>query len=351
MKIALITDTHFGARGDSHVMLAHQSQFFNDIFFPTIDEQGVTHVIHLGDLVDRRKYINFNTSLGMKIAFFAGLEARKIKADFIVGNHDTYYKMTNDLNAYQEILGEYNIEVFTEPTEVVRDIPLLYVPWITFENEEETIQAIKTSRSDIVLGHLELQGFEMFRGAVSSIGMQSNIFNGFDQVFSGHYHHQSSQGNIMYLGAPYQMTWADAECDRGFHIFDTETRQLTFIKNPYDMFVKMYYDDTDATLSDALDIGNLDLGGSYIKVIVKAKTNPYYFDQYMTMIERMVPADVRIVEALTQQDVSQIASQAEDTQTILMHTIDALDMDVDKDSLKILLRELYTAALDIGIDA
>ena len=31
---------------------------------------------------------------------------------------------------------------------------------------------------------------------------------------------------------------------RGFHIlFDTETRELEFIQNPYEMFHKIYYDD------------------------------------------------------------------------------------------------------------
>lgn len=351
MKIALITDTHFGARGDSQMMMSHQAQFFNQTFFPTIDERGIKHVIHLGDLVDRRKYINFNTSMSMKKAFFDPLAKRGIKADFICGNHDTYFKTTNSLNAYEEILGNYNVDVFIDPTEAVVDIPLLYIPWITVENEEATLAAIKTSRAEIVLGHLELSGFEMFRGAVAAHGMQPSIFDGFDQVFSGHFHQQSSKGNITYLGAPYQMTWSDAECDRGFHILDTVTRELEFVKNPLDMFVKMYYDDSDATLSEALDIGNLDLTGVYVKIIVKNKTNPYYFDQYVSMIERMGPSDVRIVEALTQQDVSQIASQAEDTQTILMHTIDELDMEVDKDKLKLLLRDLYTEALDIGIDA
>ena len=99
----------------------------------------------------------------------------------------------------------------------------------------------------IVLGHLELVGFEMFRGSVSTHGDSPDLFGRFDLVCSGHYHHKSDTGNIHYLGSHSQFTWSDYGDDRGFHILDTETKELEFVKNPYEMFAKVWYDDRKDT--------------------------------------------------------------------------------------------------------
>ena len=59
MKYALITDTHFGVRNDSQILLEYQKKFYDEIFFPYLDKNDIKHIVHLGDLVDRRKSINF----------------------------------------------------------------------------------------------------------------------------------------------------------------------------------------------------------------------------------------------------------------------------------------------------
>jgi len=59
MKIALITDTHWGARGDSAAFAEYFNRFYYDYFFPYLSDNGITRIFHLGDIVDRRKYINF----------------------------------------------------------------------------------------------------------------------------------------------------------------------------------------------------------------------------------------------------------------------------------------------------
>ena len=62
MKIALLNDTHFGARNDSPAFLDYFMRFYNEIFFPYCKENNITTLIHLGDVVDRRKFINFKTA-------------------------------------------------------------------------------------------------------------------------------------------------------------------------------------------------------------------------------------------------------------------------------------------------
>ena len=62
MKIALLTDTHFGARNDSPAFSKYFFKFYDEVFFPYLKENNITTLIHLGDIVDRRKFINFKTS-------------------------------------------------------------------------------------------------------------------------------------------------------------------------------------------------------------------------------------------------------------------------------------------------
>ena len=54
MKIALITDTHWGVRNDNIAFIDNSKQFLSDLFFPTLEKEGIKTVVHLGDLVDRQ---------------------------------------------------------------------------------------------------------------------------------------------------------------------------------------------------------------------------------------------------------------------------------------------------------
>ena len=355
MKLALITDTHFGIRGDSAVMLDHQKTFFENIFFPTILEEDITHIVHLGDLVDRRKYINFNTLSRMKTDFLDKLVENNITMDIILGNHDVFYKSTNSLNALTELLGSYKdyINVIDSPTETDYGI---CIPWINTENEKDIKKSIKKTKQQILFGHLELKGFEMFRGQICDHGQNIKIFDKFDMVFSGHFHHKSHKENIYYLGAPYQMTWSDHGCDRGFYIFETDNRELQFIPNPYSMFTRITYNDagaTDATESlEYLDSEQHKITNAYIKIVVQTKDNPYWFDQFVTKIESFKPIDIRIIESIEfNEDNSDFVDETQDTRTILLNTIDKLDITTDKTKLKKLMSSLYTEALNIEVDA
>ena len=62
MKIALLNDTHFGCRNDSPAFIKYQNRFYDELFFPYLIENKIDTLIHLGDVVDRRKFINFNTA-------------------------------------------------------------------------------------------------------------------------------------------------------------------------------------------------------------------------------------------------------------------------------------------------
>ena len=324
MKIALIADTHWGVRSDNIAFLDMNKKFLDNIFFPLIDTMGIDTVIHLGDLVDRRKYINIQTANRLRMDFIQPIKDRKIKYHQILGNHDVYYKNTNGINSFNELYGT-QFCMYQDTTEIkIGDLPILFVPWINQSNKDQSLEVIKKSNSKVCMGHLEIEGFEMFRGSVATHGEDRLLFDRFHSTFSGHFHHRSTDGSIYYLGSHGQFTWSDYGDERGFHIFDTETLEVTFIKNPYNMFSKIFYDDKDKTNDKVLDQDFSQFAGTYGKLIVKNKENPYWFDLFCNKIEKAGLIDYQIVEDhhnLNIEDDTEITSETQSTVDIFKRYI------------------------------
>ena len=350
MKVAIITDQHFGARNDSLHFLDFYEKFYDETFFPAIDAAGITTVLILGDTFDRRKYVNFYSLQRAKKMFFGKLAARDIKVHMLVGNHDTYYKNTNDVNSPRLVLEEYeNIHVIGHPRTIQIDgTSVCMMPWICPENYTDSMETLKNTDATICMGHFEIEGFQMYRGAPSHDGLEPKMFDKFDMVFSGHYHHKSSKKNIHYLGNPYEMTWQDYDDPRGFHIFDLKTHELEFVQNPNRMFLKVVYDDKDVEIKDITSMDLSHLKTTYVKVVVVNKTNPYLFDTFINNIYQVGPIDITIAEDFTETEdlADDDVDQAEDTTTILNKYVDNLTTDLEKDRIKSLLRELYIEALN-----
>lgn len=354
MKIALINDTHAGARGDSLLFNEFFFKFWENTFFPYLRENGITHIIHLGDVVDRRKFINYVILNQWRKRFFDVLERDGITMDVIVGNHDVTYKNTNEINAMNELFDRYeNINVFTASEDMTYDgLNILLMPWINSSNYEHSMEMLKNTKAEVVFGHFEIAGFEMDRGNISHEGLDRKIFDRFDTVLSGHFHHKSTDGTITYLGNQYEITWADHGDTRGFHVFDTDTRDLTFVPNPYKMFHKITYDDTvqDFAYWKAYDFDQY--LETYVKIVVANKQNAYMFDTVLDSLYKAGVADVAVVEDFSDaaiDDDDELIDQAEDTMTILSKYVDSLTMNVDSAKLKGLMRELYVESLNVEI--
>ncbi len=350
MKIALITDQHFGARNDSIHFLDFYEKFYSGTFFPTLDGHNINTVIILGDTFDRRKYVNFYSLNRAKRMFFDELAKRNIKVHMLVGNHDTYYKNTNEVNSPELLLEDYtNLNIITSPKVITVDkTEILMMPWICAENQVESLELLKTAKADICMGHFEIEGFAMYRGMKSEEGLHRDIFKRFDFTFSGHYHHKSNSGGIHYLGNPYELTWQDYGDSRGFHLFDLDSRILEFVNNPNKIFHRIQYDDKT---TDIKTISSMDLTpykNSYVKVVVVNKTNPYVFDMFMNKLFEIGTIDISVAEDFTElEDISDDdVDQAEDTVTILNKYVDNLTTDLDKDKLKVLLKDIYVQALN-----
>ena len=346
MKIAILNDTHFGVRNDSPAFMKYQNRFYDEIFFPYLKEHNIGTLVHLGDVVDRRKFINHNTAHNFKKKFWDRLDNEVIDTHVIIGNHDTYYKNTNEVNALQNLDISKNAKIYTTATNVEFDgLPILFIPWICDDNHDDSIYQIDNTNAVIAMGHLEIKGFEMMAGHFNEHGQDKAQFTKFEKVISGHFHKKSDDGRIFYLGCQYQMTWSDYGETKGFHIFDTETREITKIDNPLSMFEKIYYNDkeTDYTTLDLSKYNN-----KYIKLFVTNKTDDNMYNMFLdNLFNKINVHELNIVEDNSDMNASvrdDILEQGEDTLTYLGNYIDQVETDVDKQKLKEFAKELYVEA-------
>ena len=346
MKIAIITDQHFGARKNSKLFHDYFLKFYEDIFFPTLIKEGITTIVDMGDTFDSRKGVDFVSLEWAKNHYYDRLAELGVTVHTIVGNHTAYYKNTNQLSGVNLFLREYdNVKIYSEAEEVKIDkTKFLFVPWINSENEEKTLQLIDDSNSPCVMGHLELNGFMATRGHFMEHGMDSNVFDKFERVYSGHYHMRSNKENVFYLGNPYEMYWNDVnDRNRGFHLFDTDTLEHTPVNNPYQLFHNLYYEDTPHQM---LDITKYDQ--KILKVIVRKKSDPKQFEKYIDKLYSSNLAELKIVENFDFTEGEEFeADESEDTISLLNRYIQESEVDLDKSVITEILQDVYREACEV----
>ena len=343
MKVAIITDTHYGARKGSKYLHDYFELFYKNVFFPALEEHGIDTVIHMGDAFDSRKSIDYQSFEWAKRVVFEPL--KKYKVHMIIGNHDCYYKNTNDTNSPQLLLQSYsNIKTYQEVTEVqIDNLNILFIPWINAENFENTVNSIKVSNSNCAMGHLELNGFRAHRGHTMEEGMDSALFEKFDRTFSGHYHTRSDNGRIFYLGNPYEMFWNDVNDTRGFTILDTETLDHFHVNNPYRLFYNIYYEDTPYQTFDFSEYES-----KIVKVIVRKKTKPKAFEKFIDKLYSVGVQDLKIVENFDIQEGEDFQiTEEESTMSILNRYIEESEFELDKNIIKGIFQNLYKQACEV----
>ena len=345
MKVAIISDQHFGARKNSKLFHDYFLKFYNDVFFPTLEQYGITTVIDMGDTFDSRKGIDFSALSWAKNHYYDRLREMGVQIHTIVGNHTAYYKNTNDVNAVDLLLREYdNVTVYSKPTEVKLDnLKTLFIPWINQENEQQTLKLIQKTSSKVAMGHLELQGFRVNRQIIMEHGLESKLFEKFERVFSGHYHTRSTNGTVFYLGNPYEIYWTDVGDTRGFTIFDTETLKHEHIDNPYKMFHNIYYEDTNYQTFDAREYEN-----KIVKVVVRKKSDTKKFEKFIDKLYSSNIAELKVIENFDIQESEDFeAFESEDTLSILNRYIEEAEVNLDKSIVQKLLQEVYQEACEL----
>lgn len=352
MKIAILNDTHCGVRNSSDIFINYQDKFYSEVFFPYLLENGIKNIIHLGDYYEHRKFINFKALHSNRKVFLEKLREYGIHMDIIPGNHDTYYKNTNSLNSLKELLGHYmnEVNIVMHPTVMKYDsLNIALVPWIAPDIEKETYNFLKDCSADVIGGHFELNGFDMYRGMPCHDGMDRGILDQYELVLSGHFHTKSQQGNIHYLGSQMEFFWNDAGDKKYFHVLDTETRELTAVQNKITLFEKVYYDDEKEDYVKK-DISYLQ--DKFVKVVVINKKDPFTFDRFVDRLQSINIHELKISENLNEfigENVADSDVNIDNTQTLLCSYIDAVDTSLDKERIKGQVNDLMIEAQTLEI--
>jgi DNA repair exonuclease SbcCD nuclease subunit len=344
MKLAIISDLHFGIKNDNPFFLEEALCFFENQFFPYLIENKIDTILHLGDLLDRRKYVNFNTLSQIRCRFFEKMQELDLKFYTTIGNHDTYYRNTNQIDSISELFSEYsNVFVIKDPENIQFDgFDIGIVPWITYDNEKTCLDFIQNTQCSLLMGHFEINGFEVVSGIYHSSGIERNIFSKFETVLSGHFHIRQTKNNIHYVGTPYQLNFGDVVGKKGFNVFDTSTRNLLFVENKRKVFHVIKYDDINGFEKvDPLEIKN-----TFVKVLVLNKKKPKLFDSFIDILYSCELQELTVIEeAEKSDDIDTTVDMTQDTISIIIKEVDNMDNVSNKDKLKNILKELYLESM------
>lgn len=353
MKFAILGDTHWGARNDSPVFYKHFEKFY-DQFFDHLAKEGIKLVIQLGDTFEARKKTNSLTLSEARRIYFDRAQKLGIHTYITVGNHDIYFRESVSVNAPRLTLGEYSTVHVVDKPQLLNlgywrgaldgEGPCIdLIPWICQENEAEIVDFIKKSESTLCCGHFEIAGFAMYRGGKENDGLSMDLFDRYDHVWSGHYHTKSRKENITYVGTPYETTWEDFKDPKGYHIYDTETGEITFFENQNKTFFKLTYDDTETMVVPT------GLTDCIVKVVVVNNSSQLALESYLQGIRDQGPHDLNVDEkGLTITDVNDDNGVViEDTMAVTEKYIDASETKVDKDALKKFMYSLYVEAINM----
>jgi hypothetical protein len=342
-KIILLGDTHLSARGGSSKFSKFFNKFFTDVLYPYVDKHDIKTIYQLGDLFDNRVSLSLKAYHASKDEWFGPLQELNCTMHVLLGNHDIVHKNTLKINSPELLLGEYkNINIINKPQQIdIFDV----IPWICQENENYIFNEFinRPNRARYCLGHFEFSGFPMYKGSEPlDHGYAHSAFDNYEMVFSGHFHHKSSKGNIQYVGTPYEITWSDYSDPKGFHVLDTKTGVIQFIENPYTIFSKIIYNDGwSGDINSVRD--------KIIRVIVQEKNDIYKFDRFIDSIKMNDPHEVIIVENMDEFKNGEVEENVnlEDSSSIINSYIDSLSTDVDKTQLKNYIQSLYNEALTL----
>ena len=349
-KIALITDLHLGYKENtiqSKYMYEYLQWFFEDL-----KNKNISQIFILGDIFDNRENINFLTIKNTIQNLIDPIMEGGFKAYVAAGNHDCFYKNTNDIYSVELLFSRMNnfdkhfILAKNECKNIIIDnVSILLTPWINSQNYDCVMNEIKDSNADYLMGHFEINGFTMVKGIKCSNGIKQDIFNKFKKVFSGHFHLRESKGNITYIGTPYEKDWNDHCSPKGYTILDLENGDTEFIVNKNNYFITIEYKENAA-------IDEKYLENKEIKLIINSVNKQSDLDQFLNDVYRSNPSKLQIIDNTSiikdQSDKTKKTDyQNNDNIEIFKNYVDKLTLDetIDKNEIKNILISAYNESL------
>ena len=261
-KVCCISDIHVGVHQNSllwHNITLNWARWLKE----ELSSKDITDIIISGDFFHYRDEIAVNT-----IHFVT--DVLKIWKDFniimLVGNHDAYYKDKSDVNSLSILDGWSNITIISTPTNVkLFNKSVTFCPWGTKLGE--------IPKSDVIFGHFEITSFKQNSFKVCDTGLRStDLLKLSSLVISGHFHlrdeRKYDEGNIIYLGNPFQMDFGDAGSTKGYYILDLNTLEYEFTENVLSPKHNKVYLSELAELGNITDDVRKTFNNNFIKFIV-----------------------------------------------------------------------------------
>lgn len=286
MKVALISDTHFGMKRNNETFLQSQLKFFRNQFIPYLKQNNITTIFHLGDCFDTRVSID-SKIMNIVIDLFK-YDLKDFTIYLMIGNHDTYFDTTIDVNSLRPLTFLNNVHVITKVDQIsIENTSITMCPWIV--DSEAFYEEIKDIESDICMGHFSIAKCKMFRDQDAESGLDKDVFlNKFKLTLSGHFHTRSEEvknnNKIIYFGNPYHMTRSDINDKRGFAILDTKSLELEYIDNTESIKFVSYNYPKKLVKSDIYN-NHVDINVGY-----DDSYNEIEVQEYIERIEKYEPA-------------------------------------------------------------
>ena len=287
-KAAIFTDIHFGLKSNSTL---HNEDCLNFVKWATAKakEEGCETALFLGDWHNNRASINILT-LGYSLQALEHLNANFQRVYFIPGNHDLYYRDKRDVQSVEWAKHLPNIQICND---WFSDGNVVIAPWLCGDDHKR----IPKLKGKYMFGHFELPGYLMnAMVAMPEHGeLRGDHFQGFDHVFSGHFHKRQTQRNITYIGNAFPHNYADAgDDDRGLTIleWDKPAEYHAWPDQPrYRVFqLSDVINHTEAMLKPGMHVRvNLDIDISYEEATFIKET---FVDTYKLRELTLIPAKV-----------------------------------------------------------
>jgi DNA repair exonuclease SbcCD nuclease subunit len=351
--LAIITDTHVGARSSSSIFRDYMKFWYDTVFFPKLMEQDCKTILHLGDFFDNRTTISVQD-----IDFVVNWFAKRLVDDGIqfyvtLGNHDVAFKNTNRIHSLSilKAAAPNNVTVIEEANEYLFDgNRYLLVPWINAENYQDTMSKISNTpdKGDVIVaGHFELSGFLHYKNSIPAThGLDASLFKDFKELWSGHFHHKSKIGNARYMGSAFHLNWQDYNDDRGFHFYDGTL--LEFVPNEHCLFTHVTFEEdvfskmSDKEYSDLFE-------GMFVRLTVTGDYSKVALMDTITKINRSKPHDLQVIndslvngESETEEQVE--SKTAKSTADYITSYIEERQ-DLNTTEIKTLVQDLYESAM------
>jgi DNA repair exonuclease SbcCD nuclease subunit len=344
MKLGIIGDIHIGAQENNENFLKYQEESLK-FAYNKFRENNIEHIVYLGDVFDKRRQVSFKT-----LKFFQEIfENDSFTHYMLAGNHDCYYKDTNEINSLDLLLNDYdNVKVVSQlPQEIIiQDESFLFTPWINKSNLEESEEIISKNKSKYMFAHLDLAGFEMIKGIKSSHNsLSTDLLIDYERVLTGHYHNYSEKNNITYLGSLCEMTWNDENVDKFIGILDTENNDLEKIQNPSKLYYKLKIK-SDEDILDDIDF----LKEKNVKIYLYTERN-IKIEKYITEIIE-IAYDVNIIDEQVLNTIPDIELQKDiSIVNLWSNYIDELEMNnTDKNAINKIFESTYIKVISGDIE-